>query len=69
MPTQEEVLNAIKIQGWATYPQLRKIFKILCKGSSSLPQRLRALSNRNQIVRMKTEIGTVFVAVEDQKPL
>lgn len=67
MPTQDEVFEAIKsLGGWATYARLRKFFGIeynYGKGNSNstLPQRLNALRRRGRIVKIKSDIGMVFV--------
>ncbi len=62
MATQEEVLEAIRIKGYADLKDLKQHFGITHQGSSWLPQRLRALERKNLIVSIRTGNISVYLA-------
>lgn len=61
MPTQEEVLQAIKEMGCATYKQLKDYFKMDYQGNSNLPQRIKALERRGLIAVCRLGGKTIFL--------
>ena len=65
MPTQEEVLEAIHKLGCATYKELKQYFGLEnLKGSSNLPQRLRALERDGLIAVFRFGRRTLIVPTE-----
>ncbi len=62
MPTQEEVLEAIKELGWADYKRLKEYFGMdKYQGNSNLPQRIKALQEKGLIVVMRFGCKTIFM--------
>ena len=62
MPTQEEVLEAIKeLGGVVDYKGLKEYFKITLDGNSNLPQRVRSLQKRDKVFVVKLGNRTVIV--------
>ena len=53
MASQEEILDFILKNGWANLKMLKKHFGINSRGSSYLPQRLRALEKKKLIVTFR----------------
>ena len=65
MPTQEEVLEAIHKLGCATYKDLKQYFGLEnLKGSSNLPQRLRALERKGLIAVFRFGRRALIVPTE-----
>jgi len=65
LPTQEEVLEAIHKLGCATYKELKQYFGLEnLKGSSNLPQRLRALERDGLIAVFRFGRRTLIVPTE-----
>lgn len=65
MATQEEVLEAIRIKGYADLKDLKQHFGIANNGSSWLPQRLRALERKKLIVSMRSGNISVYIVNDD----
>ena len=65
MPTQEEVLEAIHKLGCATYRELKQYFGLEnLKGSSNLPQRLKALERDGLIAVFRFGRRSLIVPTE-----
>jgi len=65
MATQEEVLEVIRIKGYADLKDLKQHFGIANNGSSWLPQRLRALERKKLIVSMRSGNISVYIVNDD----
>ena len=66
MPTQAEVLEAIRKLGWADYRRLREYFGLgHLRGNSNLPQRINALLKRGDIVAIRFGKTTIFMPNPD----
>ena len=67
MPSQAEVLEAIKKLGWADYKRLKEYFGMdQYQGNSNLPQRIKALQKRGKIVVMRFGCRTIFMPAPDE---
>jgi len=64
MATQEEILEFLEKKGFADLKELKEHFGIRHKGSSYLPQRLKALEKKGLIAKISIGRITVYVCTE-----